>query len=94
METFITSLIERVPNKDAVFRMKGKLSLVRAITMDKSSAPKHREGNIRNKLCGRVCLFEVFKRSLELEDTRRHPIDKMSCNQNYISPQVRRKRGR
>lgn len=74
METFITSLVERVSNEDIFLSMR---------------APKHQEGDIRNKPCGRVWLFEAFKRGLELKDTRRHSTDKMSCNQNCIPPQVR-----
>lgn len=90
MEAFVTSLVERIPNKDSEHM--GKLSLVRVMTMDKRNAPKHPEGNIRKR--GRVRLFEAFKRSLKMEDTRRHPINKMSGSQNCIPPQVRRMRGR
>ena len=62
--------------------------------MEKCNAPKHPEGNIRKKTRGRVRLFEAVKRSLEVEDTGRHLINKMNCNKNYIPPQVRQKRGR
>ena len=90
MKAFVTSLMKRVPNKDTFLSMGGKLSLVRAITMDKCSASKYPEGNIRNKKRGRLRLFEAIKRSLEVKDTGRHSINKMSYSQNCIPPQVRR----
>ena len=88
MEAFVSSLVERVPNKDTFFSMGGKLSLVRAKVMDKRGAPKHPERNIKSKACGRVEGFEALKRGLEVEHTGRHPIYKVGCSQNCIPPQV------
>ena len=56
--------------------------------MDKASALKNLKRDIENKPRGRVGLFKGFKRGLELEDTLRHTINKMSSSENCIPPEV------
>ena len=85
MEAFITTLVERIPNKDTFLGTKGKLSLVETKAMDKCSAPKYLERDIKYKASGKVRQFGTVKRSLEVENAGRHPIYKMSYSQDCIS---------
>ena len=40
IEAFITSLVKGIPNKKTFMSTRSKLSLIRAMTMDKDSTPK------------------------------------------------------
>jgi len=84
MEALITTLVERIPNKDTFLGTRGKLSLVGTEAMDKGNTSKYTERDIRYKESGGVRQFETVKRSLEVENMGRHPIYKMSCSQDYI----------
>ena len=86
MEAFITTLVERIPNKDTFLGTKCKLSLVGTKAMDKCSTPKYSERDIRYNASGRIRQFETVNRSLEVEIARRHSIYKMSCSQDCIPP--------
>lgn len=90
MKAFITMLVERIPNKQIFLSTRGKLGLVGTEAMDKCSAPKYSERDVRYKASSRIGQFEAVKRSLEIKNAGRHSVYEMGGSQDCIPPQVRR----
>ena len=94
MEIFIASLMKRIPNKHTSLSSKSELGMVWTMAMNVGIAPEHPKVNLKNETGRRIRLLETLCRDLEVENTREHSINKMSCNENNITLHIGEKGSR
>ena len=60
VEAFITSLVQRIPNKHTNLSSRSEFSLVRAMVVDIGCTSKHPKGNIRDVTSGGIGFFNTI----------------------------------